>query len=326
MKILFGILFILVSLSFSNELKAQTLVDDANLSMTPESSNSFSETIKIISPSKKIFILSNNNQQLGPGDFISLAFEDKLAARAIVAKTHQGQVGIKIVKIYSLSQWAKLRRNLEVQIIKGDDSTFEKKPTATTATVEDKTKIKTEEDLYNAETVVEDEINVLDETKARHIKPDNIVSVSGSYLYADEIKSKGGRLRGTELGASWAFQFIDNYFFEAFYGRATFNSFPNDGKSTLVNHFIGRLKYNVKGPLYTFIMPYVGYQSFTVSSPDAGDAQNPALDSEELKAVNNLKKSGPVVGVTVLRRLVPGWFVKGNLGTDLIDLGFAIEF
>jgi hypothetical protein len=41
---------------------------------------------------------------------------------------------------------------------------------------------------------------------------------------------------------------------------------------------------------------------------------------------DNLKKSGPVFGITVLRRLVPGWFIKGDLGNDIINLGFAIEF
>src|SRR5690606_39406867 len=90
--------------------------------------NVFTETIKIISGSKKIFIITNNNQQLTPGDFISLALDNNLAARALVAKNHQGQVGIKILKIYSLTQWSRLRCDLDVQIIRGDDSLFAKQP------------------------------------------------------------------------------------------------------------------------------------------------------------------------------------------------------
>jgi len=27
-----------------------------------------------------------------------------------------------------------------------------------------------------------------------------------------------------------------------------------------------------------------------------------------------------------MRRLVPGWFIKADLGTDILQLGFAIEF
>jgi hypothetical protein len=33
-----------------------------------------------------------------------------------------------------------------------------------------------------------------------------------------------------------------------------------------------------------------------------------------------------VAGVTILRRLVPGWFIKADLGTDQLNIGFAIEF
>src|SRR5688572_19808161 len=122
-KYFLNTLYLCLFLFGTSTINAQSLVDDVNLSTGTEE-GTFLETIKIISGSKKIFILTNNNQQLGPGDFISLAIEKKLAARALVAKTHQGQVGIKILKIYSMTQWGKLRRDQEVQIIKGDDSTF----------------------------------------------------------------------------------------------------------------------------------------------------------------------------------------------------------
>lgn len=310
----------------SAPLFGQSLVEDANLSNTPsEVGETFNETIKIISASKKIFILTNNNQQLGIGDFISLALSDKLAARAVVAKTHQGQVGIKILKIYSLSQWSKLRKNLEVQIVKGDDSYFGKKPTTEKETPK-VSKIKSEEDLYSKDVVVEDDADAFEESKTRHIKPDNVVAVNGAFFDAQEIESRGGTVRANELGISWAYQFADNYFVEGLYGRALLDNFPGDGAQTLVNHLTARLKYNFKGPLYTFIMPYIGFHSYTVSSPDAGETNNTVINNEELDAVDNLKKSGPVIGVTILRRLVPGWFVKTDLGTDVLNLGFAIEF
>jgi hypothetical protein len=73
-------------------------------------------------------------------------------------------------------------------------------------------------------------------------------------------------------------------------------------------------------------MPYIGFHSYTISSPDAGKTGSPTTDEEQLDAVNKLKKSGPVAGVTVLRRLVPGWFIKADLGSDIINVGFAIEF
>ncbi len=285
----------------------------------------FTETIKIISATKKIFILTNTNEQLGPGDFISLALDNNLAARALVAKTHQGQVGIKILKIYSLTQWGRLRRELPVQIIKGDDSTFGKKvePKVEESPV---AKIKSEEDLYTSDVVVDDEIGNFDENKNRHIKPDNIVAFNGSFLEAEEVESRGGTVRANELGVSWAYQFADNYFVEGLYSRALIDNFPGDGTQTLVNHLTARLKFNIKGPLYTFFMPYLGYQNYTVSSPDAGKTNINSVNVEELEAIDKLKKAGPVFGVTVLRRLVPGWFVKADIGSDIVNLGFAIEF
>jgi hypothetical protein len=321
------IIYILLCLGFSSAGWTQSLVDDANLSMTNESaSNLFSETIKIISSSKKIFILTNNNQQLGPGDFISLALEDKLAARALVVKTHQGQVGIKILKIYSLSQWSKLQREREVQIVKGDDTQFAKKPEPKSEE-NASARIKSEEDLYSGDAVVVEDLGELDENKSRSIKPDNIVSASGAYFTASELKARGGgSVKAPMFGISWAYQVSDNYFAEGVYGRSLMDNYPADGAQTLINQMVGRLKYNIKGPAYTFFMPYVGFQTYSVSSPDAGKGISQSQNAEELDLISKLKKSGPVFGVTVLRRLVPGWFIKSDIGSDIINVGFAIEF
>lgn len=323
-KMTLNLVYLLLILSAA-DLRAQSLVEDASINFTNESSNVFNETIKIISNSKKIFIITNNNQQLTRGDFISLAIGDDLAARALVAKTHQGQVGIKILKIYSLSQWAKLQRNLEVQIVKGDDSTYGKQPEAPVAT-SDIGRIQSEEDLYTGDVVVEDEIAAFDENKNRHIKPDNVVAFTGAFLDAKEVKSRGGIVRANEFGFSWAFQFTDNYFAEALYGRALLDSFPGDGQQTLVNHLTARFKFNIKGPLYTFFMPYIGFHTYTISSPEAGKTTNQIANREQEDALQELKKSGPVFGVTILRRLVPGWFIKADIGSDIINVGFAIEF
>jgi hypothetical protein len=325
-SIQFKMIYLLLCLGLSNEIWSQSLVDDANLAMNAAgTSETFAETIKIISGSKKIFILTNNNQLLGPGDFLSLALEDKLAARAVVAKTHQGQVGIKILKIYSVAQWTKLRRDMEVQIVKGDDSGFGKKPEAKAgeAVVN---RIKSEEDLYTGDVVADDDLGIVDENKNRNIKPDNLISIAGAYFDANEIKSRGGKMRQPMYGLSWAYQFTDNYFIEGVYGRALLDNYPVDGSQTLVNHVVARLKYNFKGPAYTFFMPYLGYQSYTVSSPDAGKGTSSTQNQEELQAIADLKKSGPVFGVTALRRLVPGWFIKADLGSDIVNVGFSIEF
>ena len=71
----------------------------------------------------------------------------------------------------------------------------------------------------------------------------------------------------------------------------------------------------------------MGFQSQTVSSPDAGKGNITATQADrERNIVDDLNKTGIVVGVTLLRRLVPGWFVKADLGTDVLNVGVAIEF
>jgi hypothetical protein len=312
--------FILLIPSFT---KAQSLVDDANLYRGGDQSNVILETIKIISGSKRIFVITNNNQLLTVGDFISIALDDKLAARAVVAKIHQGQVGVKILKIYSMAQWTRLRRDQEVQIIRGDDSQFEKQAIPQAPS---ENKIKNEDDLYTGDVMIEDDLSVFDENKNRHIKPDNLVGLHGTYLDTAEIASQGSNRRSMMIGLSWGYQFADNYYVEGVYSRASFNDFPNEGKSTVVNNLVGRLKYNIKGPLYTYFQPYVGFRMQSVSSPDAGKTADLSIAAQEDEAISKLEKSGAVFGVTVLRRLVPGWFVKANVGSDIIDLGFSIEF
>jgi hypothetical protein len=317
---------LLLTLLFLTGLSyAQTLVEEAKAPLSAESTEGvFVETIKIISASKKIFILSNNNQQLGQGDFISLALDNKLAARAVVAKNYEGQTGIKILKIYSLSQWARLRKGQEVQIIRGDDSTFGKKVVETkVASTEEAPKIKSEDDLFNERVAVKDDDGEFDENSKRHIKPDNVISLGAGFISAKDLDNQ--EARATQFSGAWAYQFTDNWFAEFVYARSQLEDYPAKGAQTLVNNVVGRLKYNFKAPLYSFIMPYIGFRSQTVSS-NAGKTGVAATDAAELEVVDELKQTGPAFGVTVLRRLVPGWFVKADLGTDVLNLGVAIEF
>mgnify|MGYP001029114128 CR=1 FL=1 len=316
-------IFIVTLLFLTNVSFAQTLVEEAKAPLSAESQEGvFVETIKIISASKKIFILSNNNQQLGQGDFISLALDNKLAARAVVAKNYDGQTGVKILKIYSLSQWARLRKGQEVQVIRGDDSMFGKKVVEQKVTpTEEAPQIKSEEDLFNDRVTIDD--GEFDDGSKRHIKPDNVVSVGLGFLSAKDLNNE--EARATQFSGSWAYQFTDNWFAEFTYARSQLEDYPARGAQTLVNNVVGRLKYNFKAPLYSFIMPYIGFQSQTVSS-NAGKTGVAAVDAAELEVVDELKKTGPVFGVSILRRLVPGWFLKGDLGTDVLNLGVAIEF
>jgi len=310
---------------------SQDLLDDINAQTTlGDNAGTFSETVKIISRSGKIFILSNSNQMLNKGDFITLILkEDKgPIARAVVAKTHDGNAGIKALKVYSLARWKALRKDLDIDIKKGDDSSLFKKKVENNATTNDRPTIENEEDLFN-DTVILEDSNGFYKDK-RHIKPDNVVSAGwDQYSFVSDVDQS--KFVGNQWNFAWAFQFADNYWIEGLYGNTTIDGFPDDSFQTVINNFTARVKYTFKAPLYSYFIPYIGIQSYQVSSPEAGI---PVSDTDAAKEVaqrendtlNKLRQTNLVVGVTVLRRLVPGWFLKADLGTDILSFGFAIEF
>ena len=158
MKKIFVLLFLnllLQSLSLSN---AQSVLDDIS---EDEESEVFSADLaveKVIkqSGSRKIFIISNENQSFTKGDFITIIVNNKLATRAIVAKSVNKQAGIKIIKIYSLNLYNKLVRGREIQVLRGDDSYFRNRKKKSDQTQE--VQISEEDDLYNDTTLLDDDI------------------------------------------------------------------------------------------------------------------------------------------------------------------------
>lgn len=304
-----------------NKSYSQSLVNDISSPIAlGDSAEMFTESIRIISRSQKIFILTNTNQMLYKGDFITIVLNEKEpVARALVGKTYDGSAGIKILKIYSLKNWAILKTGLDVQILKGDDSRLFMKKTVTE--VEEKEdKIDSEEDLYTTD--IDDDFDTFQKDN-RLIKPDNIVTI-GYAQYRFKNTLTGDTLAETQLNFTWGYQFADNLWFEGLYGRALFSGFPVQGTSTLINNITGRIKYTFKAPFYSYIMPYAGYQVYTVTSPNLG--QDPATAEEEKQIEADLSKRQFIAGVTLLKRLVPGWFLRGDVGNDIMAIGFGIEF
>lgn len=324
------LLFLFIALFFMTDSRAQNLVDDLSSPISQSSAYDelFTEYIKIIGNSRRIFIMTNENGRLHKGDFFSIVVNDKLTARALVAKNKDNMIGVKILRIDSLANWARIRKGLAVQVLKGDDSAF--KARQTKPKVADKEpKLKGEEDLFSSNVLLDD-ID-LDDNKNRVLKTDNIVSAQLGYFSATAA-SGSGEESFQMVSGQWAYQIADDIWLEGVFGRSLLSEYPGPLIETLVTGFTVRFKYTFKAPLYSFIKPYIGYQMFNVSSPEAGTdiAGRPALSEEqkalELELVRELKKNEFVFGVTLLRRLVPGWFVRADLGTDIMSLGFAIEF
>ena len=79
-------------------------------------------------------------------------------------------------------------------------------------------------------------------------------------------------------------------------------------------------------------MPYVGYQWVGAQSPNArlvdpnSPPRTPFELQNELDDVANLEKNQAIFGVTLLKRLVPAWFIRVDLGSDILSGGLALEF
>ncbi|WP_034729516.1 hypothetical protein [Bacteriovorax sp. BSW11_IV] len=319
------LVFLLLTFLLNFSIHAQSFVDDFDDTASVEevASDLPTEKIEKISASGRIFIITNTNQSFSKGDFISLIKFNKLVTRALVAKDTNGIAGIKILKTYSLDLFKDLRVGDEVKVLRGDDSFFKVKKKEETET----SKINEEEDLYNEDLITEDDLD-LNENKNRAIKTDNIISASLGFL--DTIDKDQNSIRLNQFNASWAYQFDDNIWGEVLYGEGTQKNFPDDGLGTKITNLTVRGKYTFAGPMFTYFQPYAGFQIINADSPGAGqpDAQktDPVALQKELDLVDSLKEKRVIFGVTVLKRLVPGWFMRGDFGNDMLNVGFSLEF
>jgi len=322
---------------------AQNALDDieeedrADASVSAEQAPKLvSETIKSISSSKKIFVITNENQSFTKGDFISLLLTNKLVCRALVVKSNTEKLsGIKIVKIYDLALWKQLALGKEVLVLKGDDSFYTNKTAAvdSTKSAKDKkneSKLQNDEDLFNSTSISGNEDDVsLEESNQRLIKPDNMLSFNVGLIQGKDVD--GGKANYTHMNGDYAYQLLDNVWAEVAVGTNTISDYPFTGLDTRLISIGVRTKYTISAPFYSYIQPYIGYQAILADSPSAGvDPQDGSRTPEQLaaetKLVQDLKKSTLIFGVTILKRIVPGWFVRADFGTDIINGGLTIEF
>ena len=321
------LLFILL-LSISNYSNAQSIIDDIDSSNTfrANAPDLVTEKVEKVSASGRIFVLTNNSGGYGKGDFISLILDNQLVNRAIVAKTINGSAGIKIIKVYSDKLNGVLRPGMDVQIIRGDDSYFNLKEQKI-ANNEVTPLIEEEDELFDETTLLEDDLN-FDDNKKRAIKTDNLVSVYLGMVEGQD--SSGASKRYSQFSAAWGYQIDDNIYSEIGVGRNVINDYPSvnetTGIDTTFTSLTLKVKYTITAPFYSFVQPYIGYQILSASytaDEDGTSEEQIRLENEQVEALN---KNQVIAGVTILKRLVPGWFARLDLGTDAINLGFSLEF
>ena len=318
-------------LLYPMQSSGQSVIDDINAVYPNESvSELFQEEILKISLSKKILLISNDQKNIAAGDYISLLINKELAVRAIVAKLKNNTAGIKITKIYSGNHWNLIRTGLKVDILRGDDSYYlnAMKQKGKVKLEDDDDEILSEEDLFKSAANDLDKDASLNEKTKRAIKTDNLIGLS--YGLISGLDNNGGDQQYDQFGAHWAYQVFDNLWAEFFYGQSLMNGFPNNDIDTTLTNYIIRVKYAFKAPLGSQVLPYLGFKISNADSPDAGKASGTTTDAtvlaQEESLVAELNQNTVVLGVSLYKRLVPGWFIKADLGTDILNIGFCIEF
>lgn len=277
------------------------------------------EKIEKISPSKRIFILSNENQAFNMGDFISLLIKDKPVARAIVAKIKENIAGIKILKIYSQTEFDVLALGNEVQIVRGDDSAYFK-----TKVEKDVPK---EDDLYDSSNISEDELKEDDEKKNYIIENSSIFNIALGSI--DSINLAGQSERYSQLNLQYSFQFTRNFFVNVLYGQNTVTDFPNFGLDTKLYNITARVKWTARIFWGLLLQPYAGYQVIIADSPSAGQDSSGTISQGQLNyesaLIDKMEDSKFIFGLSVFIKIVPGWYVQLDLGTDILNAGFSVE-
>jgi hypothetical protein len=286
-------------------------------------SDLITETIYKISPYGKIIILTNHQNSYAEGDYLTIVKDQQLISRVLAIKSKDNKSGIKIVRIYNPEKWKSLRTGEKIQLIKGDDSYFSSKQKSNkknNANEEDQdSEILSEEDLLKDLHGV-----TIEEDKKRAIRTDNIISIFMGQT--SSLDNSGNAKKYPQWGAQWAYQIKDNFWVEGSYGRSEMKNFPSEGANSSLNLYLVRIKYTVEAPYLFYIQPYLGYKYSQISAPGSNDSMTAAQKDQEKKNIKDAEKKGFIFGISVLKRLVPGWFFKADLGTDLLSAGLGFEF
>ena len=168
----------------------------------------------------------------------------------------------------------------------------------------------------------EDLIN--DQRRKSLIKTDNLVSINIGLISTLDLENDPSS--NYLFNFSWGYQLAPNFWGEFSYGFSQINRFPDQNLTTALQIFSARIKYTFRVPLVDFIQPYAGYKLSIANAPKADINQDDKTPEEQTELLESLEDPGPIIGVTIVKRLVPGWFFKTEVGTDIINLGLSVEF
>ncbi len=285
------------------------------------------EQIKIIAPSRKILILSNKAQILTQGDFITLVYGQSKVIRALVVKTTEDRVGIKVVKIYDEGLWQQSRVGDSFSIIRGDDSYFSK-----SSKTEKETSVDSFEFREDAEIDLEDEDFIrkqwggLSDRGKRNFDGNHLLSFGWGTFQS--LNREGDTATYNQWILNWSYQFKTDYFIETGVSTAPLKKFPAVDLNSQIIQLTLTAKMNFKLPAFFFLQPYAGFVVSKIqhSAGEPDGVSTPAQLNRELELIEDAERIRPAVGVSLYRRLVPGWLARADLGTNTQSLHLTLEF
>lgn len=327
--------FLLVLL-ISPSSYAQSVIDElraVSKGDLPTKNQLFSETITTISTNKRIFIVTNSNNKLLMGDFVSLVKDNQLILRALVVKTRDDRSGLKLVKIYDQSLWKSLTTGQDTQMLRGDDSYFLAQIQKEQESILDQNKnsensnvasnaseaLSAEEQLIlGADIKLESTVDKNRKINANHL----LYFTVGNYR---SLSTNGDADTYMHYRVGWGFQVFNNWFSDISYGYTILKKYPEVDIDTALNTVTFKFGYIFQLPIHSFLYAYAGIYNSIANAPGAGEGVSDAQAELEIQRIRDIEGLGYLGGISFYKRLVPGWTFKLDVDLKSVGAGIMVE-
>jgi len=332
--IAFIVFFFFHHLSFPDSL-AQSVADALrpnNFDITLAKDILFTENVITVGATRRIFIITNENKKVIPGDYITfVSMDGKMLARGIVVKLRDDKFGMRVKKIYDPTEWNKINEDDDIQILKGDDSLYTKMQKESIQTEEELKA--TPDDQLNSDFQLLSGSNDLDLGNQTQYEKNRTLGVIDS----PNILTAGiGRIRaiGTDLTDknylnyqfSYMYQIAKNIWPELSYSYSILKKFPAVDIDTGLHTLALKIRVAFDLGFYTYLLPYAGIKKGFADSPGAGDNPDAIAANNELALLDDAERMEAVYGVSLFKRLVPSWIFRLDVGNETLGVGIGIEY
>ncbi len=292
----------------------------------------FTENVVTIGATRKVFILTNENKKVIPGDYVTMiSMEGKMLARGIVVKLRDDKFGMRLKKVYDPSEWNKIKEEDDVQILKGDDSLFMKMQRESLDTA-DELRSSPEDQLNSDFQLLSGENGIDLSDDGQYDRKRNLGVIDSPNILTAGV----GRIRaiGTDLTDqnylnyqfSFLHQFAKNIWPEISYSYSILKKFPAVDIDTGLHILNLRIRFAFDLGFYTYLLPYAGIRKGFADSPGAGDNPDATAANNELALLDDVERAEAVYGVSLFKRLVPSWIFRVDIGNEMMGVGLGIEY